>query len=125
LIGRWLRTGAGSTVVLTAATLFGAAMAVLTRSDVLPKDTLLNKPMLCLLHALVLGLWAAGWMNFWKHALNARGGRGFGIFVALVAAIAAELIQRWLPGHVCDLLGMTCNLAGALLAIVATRARRL
>lgn len=72
---------------------------------------------MCLIHVVILGLWTAAWLVFWKHALRAQGGWPLAVTVALAAAVVAELMQIWWPGHVCDALGLGCNLAGVALVL--------
>jgi hypothetical protein len=119
--GNAFRTPLGSTILLCAATVLGLVVAVLTRSGALPKDTWVCKPVMCLFHFGILGIWSTAWLGFWKHVLKARGGWRLAAGIAILAAVTAELIQIWWPGHICDALGMGCNLVGAILAILGAR----
>ena len=114
-----------SAILLSLATLFGVEMAVLTRWDTLPPDTCVAGPVLYLAHLIVLGTWTAAWLRFWKHMLGTWGGWRWAVSVAMSAAVAAEAVQFWLPGHIPDAAGLVCNLAGAgsVLAWVRRRAR--
>ena len=114
-----------SAILLCLATFFGVEVAVLTRWDALPPDTWVTGPVLCLAHVVVLGSWAAAWLCFWKRMLGSRGGWRLAVSVAVSAAVAAEAVQFWLPGHVPDAIGLVCNLAGAcgVLAWVRWRSR--
>lgn len=114
------RTACGSTLLLVAATLLGVVVAALTQSDRL-RGTGINKPVLCFVHALILGIWTAAWLGFWRHALHILGGWPLAAFVALTAAAMAEVIQLWWPGHYCDWVGLICNLTGVLLVLLGRR----
>ena len=116
----WLRTAWGSTLLLIASTALGVAVAYLTRSDLL-RGTGIGKPVLCIFHVLILWSWAAAWLTFWRYALNSMGGWLLALSVALTAAVAAELVQHWLPGHVWDWMGLSCNLAGVALAALGDK----
>ena len=102
-----------SAILLSLATLFGVEMGVLTRWDVLPPDTWVTWPVLCLVHVVVLGTWTAAWLRFWKRMLGTWGDWRFAASIAVAAAVAAEAAQFWLPGHIPDAAGLVCNLAGA------------
>lgn len=114
-----LRTPFVGVLLLGGATLSGLVVAVLTRADKLPRNSWwVCKPFMCLLHIAILGVWTVAWLFFWKHTLEARGGWRFAISVALTAAVAAEVVQLWLPGHLCDALGVCCSLTGSAAVIV-------
>ena len=106
--------------MLIAATALGLAVAHLTRSDLL-SGTGIGKPVLCLCHVAILWIWAAAWLAFWRNGLNSVGGWPLALSVAVTTAIAAELVQRWLPGHVWDWMGLSCNLAGVVLAVLGSK----
>ncbi|MCX7803812.1 MAG: hypothetical protein N3A38_01350 [Planctomycetota bacterium] len=46
----------------------------------------------------------------WRPRIAAEAG------IACLAAVAAELIQAWIPGHVCEWRGLTASLVGVALA---------
>ena len=110
-----------SALFLLGMTALGCLVAVWTRCDVPDVPSFLCKPVLAVIHVLLLGTWVASWLLFWKHALGGLGGRLFGLGVAVLVAIAAEACQIWIPGHICDVVGVSCNLVGAALAVLLLR----
>lgn len=124
-VSAWFGGSGVSAILLSAATLFGIEIAVLTRFDGLPPNTWITAPVLCLAHVIVLGAWTAAWLRFWKHVLGTWGAWRFAVSIAVAASVAAEVVQFWLPGHIPDALGLICNLVGTggVLAWVSRHAR--
>lgn len=102
-----------SLVGLAVATCFGFVMAWLTRWD----NLVIEKPWSNLLsfsaHTVVLSAWVAAWLHAWERALCRRGGYRLAVGVAVCAAVVAESIQYFLPGHRPSVGGLLFNLTGA------------
>ena len=109
--------------LLGGATLFGMLAAQWTRTDQLPATIHWLWIYGLLAHILVLSLWTVAWMFFWRDGLRRRGGRLFGWAIPLAAAAAAELVQKYLPGHFPDWMGFFYNLAGVSLGLLLAAGR--
>lgn len=55
--------------------------------------------------------------------LRTWGGWRFAVSIAVAAAVAAEVVQLWLPGHTCDAMGLLCSLAAAGMVLALARRR--
>ncbi len=67
-------------------------------------------------HVFVLASWSFAWLILWKTVLNRRGGNSLALGVPILMAVLAEGVQKYLPGHIPDMVGLLYSLGGVTLA---------
>jgi hypothetical protein len=108
-------------VWLVCATVFGLLIAQLTRSDKLPADVHWHWTYCMAAHVSVLGIWTGAWGGFWRGAFGTRHKFFWQWNVPLAMAVIAELVQKFLPGHIPDWVGLGYSATGVAIGTVANR----
>ena len=101
-------------LLLLGITWLGFQIAFWTDWDKLPSRKIFAAPITFSAHLFVLSTWTLVWLFFWKQFFGQRC-RWPAFAICLLAAVVAELSQRFLHGHVPDWFGFFYNLAGVLL----------